>query len=69
MQHAFTGVFPRKEGGIWVLAGSATPSQTVESLLRTPWLTTSAKSSLPNSLQMNLYGSTNRILPSQKGCS
>jgi hypothetical protein len=67
MQHGFTGVFHRKEVGIWVLAGPTTPRQTVESLLKTPWLTNSAKSSLPNSLQMNLHGSTNRILPSQTG--
>jgi hypothetical protein len=36
--HDSTGPFPRKEGGIEVLAGLAPSSQTVGSLLRTPWL-------------------------------
>jgi hypothetical protein len=29
--------FHREEGGIWVLAGLAPSSQTLGSLLRTPW--------------------------------
>jgi hypothetical protein len=32
------GSFPKKEVGIWVLAGLATYSQTIRSLLRNPWL-------------------------------
>jgi hypothetical protein len=37
------GMFPRTEGGIKVLAGLAPSSQTVGSLLRTPWLAKSAR--------------------------
>jgi hypothetical protein len=35
MPCGYMGMFPRKEGGIKVLAGLAPSSQTVESLLRT----------------------------------
>ncbi len=49
-------VFPCKEGGIQVLAGLAPSSQTIGSLLRTPWLAKPATKiwqnvSSPNSLQ------------------
>jgi hypothetical protein len=38
MTHGCTGAFTRKKGGIEFLAGPAPSSQTVGSLLRTPWL-------------------------------
>jgi hypothetical protein len=49
MLHSCAGAFPRKEGGIEVLAGLAPSSLTVGSLLRISWLVK------PNGKVLNNY--------------
>jgi hypothetical protein len=53
MLHGFTGIFSRKEGGIQVLEGLAPSTQTVGSLLRTPWLTKPDRKIAPKVLIRN----------------